>query len=633
MDPWSVTLICHNNLYYHDRQIFRTLGHFAESIINDVPVDQEEYNMWITDYRDRLTRYEVRDEQRIFLVRRNPVDWNGNWGYYETPPSQLPRILAFNAFNVCILDLDREILTINYGIHFKLNNIPREGKLWSRVACWSVLMGDVTMSPDRCPVEHMASSALPLPPASEIEYRYHTVDAKSELTLPSTYFLTHVLGMVMVEYHQTLYYLGRAWATDSFPFRELAFAIVNIASGKVSFSRVVHNWRKYLKCNCCEKLRGGPGWFGRNSIGNKHVLLEFGSNGHKAGHLPGVAPQETIYWHESVLVSLALKVTGESINRTVTFGLESGRKMFQFMVMSLFEVTFGEVFPDDEGEPFVKVTESCNLSPVRMEDCLNTHPLERPPQHKVPESDLRRRATLSQEDVDVEPEILAKTFPGLASMVKFFFVAGDRQAELSQEASPFPFEIQENILASMDDGPWKTCLTSSNSMRLSCLRRYRIDDRMRLVSGPFLEKRHQASETPSVIFLFEDVRTGRRVDMAHVNDLHGVRGRRTWRPVISGSDGRQAIMLDVKVNYVTPGDDGRFDDCDGVNDDDDDNAFDDIFDDEDDDNLSDNSDVEDEDDDVVVDDDEEDEEDDDDDDDDVFDYDDVFEDDEEDVYE
>jgi hypothetical protein len=44
---------------------------------------------------------------------------------FETLPSELPRLGAFEAGYVYIVNLDREVLTMNYSIHWNLGNIPR----------------------------------------------------------------------------------------------------------------------------------------------------------------------------------------------------------------------------------------------------------------------------------------------------------------------------------------------------------------------------------------------------------------------------------------------------------------------------------------------------------------------------
>jgi hypothetical protein len=82
---------------------------------------------------------------------------------FETLPSELPRLGAFEAGYVYIVNLDGEVLTMNYSIHWNLGNIPRQNSLWLRAIKKSIYKFEPTISCDLCPEEHMASLALVLP--------------------------------------------------------------------------------------------------------------------------------------------------------------------------------------------------------------------------------------------------------------------------------------------------------------------------------------------------------------------------------------------------------------------------------------------------------------------------------------
>jgi hypothetical protein len=61
-----------------------------------------------------------------------------------------------------------------------------------------------------------------------------------------------------------------------------------------------------------------------------------------------------MYWFEDVLVSLSLVIDGETISKAVIWGIKQGRVNFQIVLMSLFKITFVEVFLNDENT-FVKI--------------------------------------------------------------------------------------------------------------------------------------------------------------------------------------------------------------------------------------------------------------------------------------
>ncbi|RCI10134.1 hypothetical protein L249_8607 [Ophiocordyceps polyrhachis-furcata BCC 54312] len=545
---WALLLVRHHRqAYLVHQQLEGHLNRLGETVVAMVPEDAEEYKEWLAYMRDEFSALAATVEQTIFHIRPNvePAPWQ--YEHLDSLPTELPRLKIFDAEFIYMIDLDREVLSMQFGVHFKLNKIPRRNNVWLDAIRESVLLGDYTIDPNLCPTRHMASLALPLPPASPIEYKHRVVKPKSDLVSPVNCFLTHVLGMIIVEYHDELNWFGREWRTDSLPFREITFALVSVASGKARFGRLPDHSADDDDCFCCDRFRRGPGWFDEDWIGTPGPLLEFGSMAHQSNQFPGVAPRETIYWHDDVLVSLALKITGDTISDTVTIGLEFGQTSFQFVVMSLFEIAFGEVYLDIKGEPFVKVTESCNLSPVRPQDCLSTHPTERPVL-KPDTPGTRRRAHLYHRDVDVSPKRLAKTFPGLAALVNFFSVAADRRAARSKTKA-FPLELYDRVLDFADYDTWKSCLVVSTDFRRCCLRRFRVDERMKLAFGPFWKKLHPDSSKESVSFDFEDARTGRLVPMGQTKILHAGPGRYTWRPIIIGDQERLAIMMDVKVNY------------------------------------------------------------------------------------
>ncbi|RDA89490.1 hypothetical protein CP533_2528 [Ophiocordyceps camponoti-saundersi (nom. inval.)] len=548
---WGIVLVRFNTRYYIIRQQQDGfLARLGDSVVSMIPADEEEYREWLIMTRAEFASVELTLEQTIYHIRSGfePARWQ--YDHLETLPSELPRLKDSDAEFFYVIDLDREVLTMQHGAHFKLNKVPRESNLWLYAICESVLLGDFTLCPETCPVEYMASLDLPLPPPSVIEFKHRSVKAKSDLTSPVKVFLTQVLAMTMIEYHDEILWFGREWKAESFPFREIAFALVSIASGTARYCRLPAfiEDEDQDQCLCCHPYRRSPGWFNNNWMGKTGPLLEFGAMAHQTGDPPGAAPRESIYWHEGVLVSLALKITGEVITYTVEAGLQNRPTGFQFIVMSLFEIAFGEVFLDMKGEPFVKISDSCYLSPVRPQDCLSTHPLERPVLMPDTEpGETRRRAHLSHRHVDTSPARLANKFPGLAALTNFFHVAADRRAAHSKKGS-LPLELCERILDFVDYNTWRNCSKATSDLRRCCLRRFRIDERMKLGSGPFRKKLHPDSPQTSMCFDFEDAKTGRLVSMAQLKNLHAGGGRYTWRPVICNGH-RRAIMMNVKVNY------------------------------------------------------------------------------------
>lgn len=262
---------------------------------------------------------------------------------------------------------------MNFSIHWRLGNIPRQDNLWLRAITDSVYPFKPTISLDICPEEHMASLALELPERSlEIGYDFRIVSPRTDIGDARKAFLIYVLAKTLIENTDEIIRFGREWSPDSFPFRELTFALVSIASSQAAF----HSFptqpcdpRSCCRWGCqSNHFTKSPGWLSEKWVGHNAPLLEFGSMSHRPGEPPGASPTRTMYWLEDVLISLTLVVDGDAITNAVSWGIEQGQTNFQLVVLSLFRVVFAEVSfddDDDDDEPFVTVTKAVNLSPLR----------------------------------------------------------------------------------------------------------------------------------------------------------------------------------------------------------------------------------------------------------------------------
>lgn len=254
--------------------------------------------------------------------------------------SMLPRLDGYGAEYVYIINLDQEVLTMNYGIHWKLGNIQRKDDLWMQAIADSIYPDHPTISLDVCPEEHVASTALELPePDSHISYPSSIVTPRARIEGAREAFLTRALSGLFLEYRNDIIRFGREWAPDSLIFRELAFALVSMASGQASF----HASPPTPPMPIYSHSPSPPEWYDQDWAGDTVPQVEFGSFRHRPGQPPGVSPPETMYWHEDVLVSLVLVVDGAAISKAVAWGISQARENFQVVVMSLFEVAFAEV--------------------------------------------------------------------------------------------------------------------------------------------------------------------------------------------------------------------------------------------------------------------------------------------------
>ncbi|KAJ6187764.1 hypothetical protein N7519_002672 [Penicillium mononematosum] len=478
--------------YHQFDTYFEGLG---AKIVASIPADPEEYHEWLESMRTEYAAKESALERHVYEIRDGFEPDYSQFSEFTTLPSELPRLNEYNyAQYIYIINLDHEVLTMNYGIHWKLGNIPRQDGLWLRAIADSIY-GLPTISLDICPEEHMASPALEYPEGKwEFECDFRPVTPRTDIAKAPKAFLTHVLAGILIEYE--------------------------------------------------EEIIRTPGWVDEVWAGDSAPLLEFGSPSHRPGEPPGASPMDTMYWLEDILVSLALVIDGEAITKAATWGIEQGRANFQIVILSLFEVAFAEVSFDVEVGPFIKVSYADNLSPLRPDFCSSTHPRERPVLKPEMQVQRRRDGLIMESNCTGTIRRLGSQFPGLAALVNFFEVAASRRA-VSKSQGILPTELYDMIVDFVDYDTWKACLLVSSVVRACCLRKYRLDDRMRIVAGPF-ERLQENYEEPLMSFNFENMQTGEILPMRHVPHRHSTE-ECNWMPLI-GSD-RKALMVDVVTQF------------------------------------------------------------------------------------
>ena len=439
--------------------------------------------------RDKHAAKESALEKDVYEIHQGLEPNYSRFRSFVTLPTEFPRLPDWAEY-IYTINLDHEVFTMNFCIHWKLSNIPRQDNLWLRAIKKSIYRHRQTISSELCPEEHISSLALELSePNWKVQHDFRVVAPKTNTTEARNAFLTQVLARTLIEYQRDIIRFGREWSPRSFPFRELAFALVSIASGQVEYHsfpprecnpRSCPGWI----CNI-EHVGRLPGWLDEKWAGSKAPLLEFGSMSHRPGEPPGASPTDTMYWLGNVVVSLTLVVDGEAINKAANWGIEQGRANFQIVVLSLFEAAFAEVTFGDAVEPFVRISYPVDLSPMRAEYCLSTHPRNRPELKPGMKPQYRPDQIIMNSNCTGTTRRLRSHFPGLAALVNFFEVATNRRTVWTSTGI-LPPELYDRILDFVDYDTWKTCLLVSTVIRACGLRKYRLDDRMSIVGGGLL---------------------------------------------------------------------------------------------------------------------------------------------------
>ncbi|KAK2612081.1 hypothetical protein QQS21_001930 [Conoideocrella luteorostrata] len=498
-------------------------------LVADVPTDQEKYRAWLERTRAEYATLENELENDVYELRDDVdsiTDTDGHHAFSDfiELPSELPLLPDVSAEYTYITNLDQEILTMNGSVHWKMNNIPRQDNLWLRAIKKSIYRGKLTISLDTCPEGHITSPALsPLTLDNKIAYSHSVVVPTINIDGDQKLFLTYVLSRVLKTYQSQMTQFALEWTADSFPFRELCFALVSIASGKARFhpnpSKRIQPER-YIDQERAQAAEEKP-------------PIPFGTMFHRPGERPGVSPAETTYWLDDVLVSLTRAPDGKSITRAVAYGVDQGRKHFQVVVLSLFKVVLAEVSLGSDNKPFVQLSDPITLSPLRMDYCTSSHPRERPEAKPGMERRRRRGELIMMSHHRWTARTMHEEFPGCTALVNFFEVAGNRRTATTSSGR-LPLELYEQILGLVDHETWINCLGVSRQIRRSCLRRFRLDHQMRIMTAPS-ERLRDVHLERLISFDAEFIQSGKKVSIMAAPCRYGSYDRYNWVPVVGNS--------------------------------------------------------------------------------------------------
>ncbi|SPQ23350.1 8bb7b5de-d412-4a38-bd2c-279fa3d1e022 [Thermothielavioides terrestris] len=556
-------IVRYNGLYYvqpapQDEECESSRGNYGHAVVDSIPAQPDQYQKWLTRMREAYASMEGRFELEVFALRARPFRSTVDW---DKRPSMMPCIREpnFGRDYYYIIDLDREIFSVDFGAHYKLGNIPRGDHLWRRALADSIFHG-CTVDTRLCHEDQLASPALPLPlpkPVTAIPYACRAVAATTDLGTFHKQWRIRLLTATIYAYRKILVRFGREWQPQSLPFREIAFALLWIAAGKsevLSLEECGWDYKDFEANNWSDGIIGnamhGPHgekrfpedeWNGHCWIGGVGPLLQFGSLFHTAYEAPGVSPAETIYWIDEVLVSLVLVADGAAVAEAVAWGLADGWPNFQLVVMSLFDVVLVEVSTLPGEEPVVKVSDRLPLSPLRPEECLSTHPSERP----VFKEGMKRPPS-GYEEVSSGKSFntRSKSYPGLAALINFFDAATNRRTAV-RTTGVFPPEIYHSIIDHLEYYPWQRCSAVSPAFRSYCGDRFRVDDDWYIMANS-ASGLHDGED---LSFDMKNMRTGRIEHVREVALGWGGTGFElfSWMPIIG--NGPWALMTEVLLEF------------------------------------------------------------------------------------
>ena len=251
------------------------------------------------------------------------------------------------------VDLDREIFSVDDGAHFKLSNVPH-GREWIKYVgqnsreCRVLKRGtpkEIAASVEWKPDIERKPRTLP------DGFNIKTVTPKNSVasvSAPCQHIWMNAFDRIRATYSYLLTRYISSWAPEEFSFREMAFAILSLATGEVSF-----------ECpEVLDRRKKEEGYFlipdAKLRPPQQKLLPRFLEESHIPGVEPGSAPKKTTFWLNNVLVYLtarlnSVEVQEVSVVEVVKAGLDQGLNDFSAMVFSILHAVLVQVKVEKDG--------------------------------------------------------------------------------------------------------------------------------------------------------------------------------------------------------------------------------------------------------------------------------------------
>ena len=145
--------------YYHYKPYDCYPSGLGKEITYEIPSSSEKYLAWLEDQRSMVAEWEVQWDEYLAVnpSSTDPLKLPDHLPEFmvENPPTYTAPQNDLYIEWVYILDLDREILSVNNGAHFKLDRIPHVD--WIAALAGARLFSDKIVLPGLVPEDAVAS--------------------------------------------------------------------------------------------------------------------------------------------------------------------------------------------------------------------------------------------------------------------------------------------------------------------------------------------------------------------------------------------------------------------------------------------------------------------------------------------
>lgn len=414
---------------------------YGAGLVSEIPSDPEEYQKWLAKQRAKASEWDSALENFLHVKRLNAEEtedqelddqhsgaaseasegallhWSYNVGgdVEELPlPSYKPIFNDLMIEWVYVVDLDREIFSIDHGAHLKMGCIPRLGWIDALAKTHN---GDRLLLPDLLPENATTSLVVRSdPPVVEMIQLYEELNI--EIVTPKgisgfhptqrhePLFCARIFQCFQRAQTQVLAHLLLGWRPDDFPFREIAFTILCLASGRQNVSLVENLRLADDDAHGCSSLISNT-----DRDVEPEFIAHMGVGSHLNDNPAGSAPKSSMYWFEGILVHLVARLDNpdtipESVARVVQRARKDcSRQPVDVVLISIAHIVLVRVFPGH------KVQHTKALPLFIFRDQPSQDPRERFSPSKPKELLRRKESVAARKDATAERQASQKDYP------------------------------------------------------------------------------------------------------------------------------------------------------------------------------------------------------------------------------
>ncbi|MCJ1394015.1 hypothetical protein MMC18_006892 [Xylographa bjoerkii] len=322
--------------------LYRNFDCYAQGlgvwIVQSIPQDSDGYQKWLNAQRAKFAKWEQILDQEILSISKARLQGLhfssvvSSDGQLHAAPS-LPALLddrleaaLLPCFRVpkkdlwieytYTIDLDREVFTMDNGIHFFFNKIPRDvwvqslgfDDQWQRLAFPSLLPPDCIA--DLAVLRFAGKATEKITKTDMRQTQTSIIRPKGFLDFPlrlrhGPLLLVHFWDFVTTSLEGEMPFILRGLTPDDFAFREIAFAFISLAAGLSSTLSLVDRLR--IQPSSSETWDGII--LGDQSQNEVVVLSDLAIGHHAEGVPPGSAPDANTYWFQGAVIRLEADLT------------------------------------------------------------------------------------------------------------------------------------------------------------------------------------------------------------------------------------------------------------------------------------------------------------------------------------